>query len=235
MASWDVFHADRLELERGLTPEAIRSALARGELRDDDLVRPAGSSDPLGTACRHSGTDALPLRSGQPAASSTPPPGRPDPSTRARMMWLPDFEEVQPRIEEIVPPPRPHEPTLFPISSSSDVTFPVLEAEIAPQSLRDSSPAVPHRSAAGPGTRMKRTRTRTKETRTIAIGTSFSKTRAISRSSRRTALLKTGWQGRGRTATSAPSRARARPNLSLDESQAAVRPARPVGLERTRS
>ena len=44
MANWDVFHGDRLELERGLTTSAIREALARGELCDDDLVRPAGTT-----------------------------------------------------------------------------------------------------------------------------------------------------------------------------------------------
>ena len=44
MANWDVFHADRLELERGLEPTAIRRAFERGELRDDDLVRPAGTT-----------------------------------------------------------------------------------------------------------------------------------------------------------------------------------------------
>ena len=44
MANWDVFHGDRLELERGLTTSAIREALARGDLRDDDLVRPAGTT-----------------------------------------------------------------------------------------------------------------------------------------------------------------------------------------------
>jgi biopolymer transport protein ExbD len=44
LASWDVFHADRLELERGLDAAAIRDALARGDLRDDDLVRPAGTT-----------------------------------------------------------------------------------------------------------------------------------------------------------------------------------------------
>ncbi len=44
MAQWDVFHADRLELERGLDTAAIRHALARGELQDDDLVRPAGTT-----------------------------------------------------------------------------------------------------------------------------------------------------------------------------------------------
>ena len=44
MASWDVFHADSLELERGLSGDAIRAALSRGSLRDDDLVRPAGTT-----------------------------------------------------------------------------------------------------------------------------------------------------------------------------------------------
>ena len=44
LANWDVFHADRLELERGLEPTAIRRAFERGELGDDDLVRPAGTT-----------------------------------------------------------------------------------------------------------------------------------------------------------------------------------------------
>lgn len=45
-ATWDVFIGDRLEVARGLDAQAIRAALARGEFRDDDLIRPAGSSDP---------------------------------------------------------------------------------------------------------------------------------------------------------------------------------------------
>ena len=44
LASWDVFHGDRLELERGLHADEIRAAVARGELHDDDLVRPAGTT-----------------------------------------------------------------------------------------------------------------------------------------------------------------------------------------------
>ena len=44
MANWDVFHGDRLELERGLDTAAIRRALECGDLRDDDLVRPAGTT-----------------------------------------------------------------------------------------------------------------------------------------------------------------------------------------------
>ncbi len=44
LASWDVFHAESLELERGLSTDAVRAAVAAGVLRDDDLVRPAGTS-----------------------------------------------------------------------------------------------------------------------------------------------------------------------------------------------
>jgi biopolymer transport protein ExbD len=44
LASWDVFHAESLELERGLSPDAVRAAMAAGALRDDDLVRPAGTT-----------------------------------------------------------------------------------------------------------------------------------------------------------------------------------------------
>jgi biopolymer transport protein ExbD len=44
VATWDVFHGDRLEVERSLTIEAVRQALAQGDLRDDDLIRPAGTT-----------------------------------------------------------------------------------------------------------------------------------------------------------------------------------------------
>jgi biopolymer transport protein ExbD len=46
LASWDVFHSDRLEVERGLSTAEVRAALGRGELHDDDLARPAGTSVP---------------------------------------------------------------------------------------------------------------------------------------------------------------------------------------------
>jgi biopolymer transport protein ExbD len=39
-----VFRSDRLEIERALSTEAVRAALARGELHDDDLIRPAGTT-----------------------------------------------------------------------------------------------------------------------------------------------------------------------------------------------
>jgi len=46
LATWDVFHADRLEVVRGLSTASVREALAQDELRDDDLIRPAGTTVP---------------------------------------------------------------------------------------------------------------------------------------------------------------------------------------------
>ncbi len=46
MTLWDVFHSERLEVERGLTTAALRAGLAAGAIRDDDLVRPAGTAVP---------------------------------------------------------------------------------------------------------------------------------------------------------------------------------------------
>jgi biopolymer transport protein ExbD len=44
MRYWDVFHSATLEAERSLTTDAVRQALANGELGPNDLVRPAGAS-----------------------------------------------------------------------------------------------------------------------------------------------------------------------------------------------
>ncbi|WP_422928242.1 ExbD/TolR family protein [Singulisphaera sp. PoT] len=46
MATWDVFHSERLEVVRGLSSDAVRQGLRDGELRDDDLIRPAGTTVP---------------------------------------------------------------------------------------------------------------------------------------------------------------------------------------------
>jgi biopolymer transport protein ExbD len=45
LATWDLFRSDRLVTERGLSTEALRAGRARGEYHDDDLVRPAGTTD----------------------------------------------------------------------------------------------------------------------------------------------------------------------------------------------
>lgn len=44
MSLWDVFHSDRLELAKGLSADEVRAGLAAGSIRDDDLVRPSGTS-----------------------------------------------------------------------------------------------------------------------------------------------------------------------------------------------
>lgn len=46
MERWDVFESERLEVRRGVTAAEVRAAFASGELRDDDLARPSGSSVP---------------------------------------------------------------------------------------------------------------------------------------------------------------------------------------------
>jgi biopolymer transport protein ExbD len=127
VASWDVFHADRLELERGLETQTIRLALSRGDLRDDDLVRPAGSTIPW---ARLADIPELiePPESARPAGPLPAAPGRKDAGARPGDA-LEDFEEVQPSIEQIIPPPSQHQPTRFPDSTSSDVAFPVFEEE----------------------------------------------------------------------------------------------------------
>jgi len=43
--SWDIFHSDRLTVERGLSTAQVRAGLAAGAIRADDLARPAGSVD----------------------------------------------------------------------------------------------------------------------------------------------------------------------------------------------
>jgi biopolymer transport protein ExbD len=41
--TWDVLHKADLKLEHGLTTAQVREALLRGNLRDEDMIRPAGS------------------------------------------------------------------------------------------------------------------------------------------------------------------------------------------------
>jgi biopolymer transport protein ExbD len=136
VADWDVFHADRLELERGLSGEAIRSAVARGELRDDDLVRPSGTTVPWARLAD------LPELMTPPAPVQAPGPLSPPPGQARRepepVERLQDFEEVQPSLEEIIPAPKPHHATELPSSASpSDVAFPVLEEQPEPRAAPD--------------------------------------------------------------------------------------------------
>ncbi|MFM7128352.1 MAG: ExbD/TolR family protein [bacterium] len=44
--TWDVFESESLTVRRGLNAHAIRQSLAQNQLSEDDLIRPAGSSEP---------------------------------------------------------------------------------------------------------------------------------------------------------------------------------------------
>jgi biopolymer transport protein ExbD len=136
VASWDIFHADRLELERGLSAQSIRSALSRGDLRDDDLVRPTGTTIPWARIA-----DIPELLAATPEV--VPEPGLaahgPGPEASQPENRLADFEDVQPNLETVIPPPKKHHPTELPGSSTSDVAFPVLEVP-EPPPLRAPSP-----------------------------------------------------------------------------------------------
>ncbi len=124
MTRWDIFHADRLELERGQSTQEIRAALARGEIRDDDLVRPAGTTIPWARI-----TDMPELMA--PAPELPPGPGSAAEDLASAAAGpdarLPDFEEIQPSLEEVIPPAKIHHPTELPGSSTSDVAFPILD------------------------------------------------------------------------------------------------------------
>ncbi len=107
MASWDIFHAESLELERDLSGEAIRAALAAGTLNDDDLVRPAGTSAPWARL------GDLPEWTTRPEPNLVPEPN-PAPAASPEIFDLgpPPTAEPAPPIPEPAPPPRrvPDEP-----------------------------------------------------------------------------------------------------------------------------
>ena len=144
MASWDIFHADRLELERGQSTQAIHWALARGDLRDDALVRPAGTTVPW---ARIADIPELLAPALEPASEPGPAAHRSSAEAPRPADRLPDFEEIQPNLEEVIPPPKKHHPTELPGSSLTDVAFPVLE-ESEPRPLR--APGTPVPSASSP-------------------------------------------------------------------------------------
>jgi biopolymer transport protein ExbD len=88
---WDVFHSDRLEVERSLTTDAVRAALARGDLRPDDLIRPAGTTPWTRLADMPALTGPRP-RAVPPKTKPAPPPQRlPEGPTIADD----DFEEFE--------------------------------------------------------------------------------------------------------------------------------------------
>ena len=99
MSTWDVFHSDRLEVERGLSTDQVREALAGGGLRDDDLIRPSGTAVPWARL-----VDTPELFAAEPAPA--PPPK----------------EEPEPEAEDLsgVGPPDAEPPTFFAVLDDED-------------------------------------------------------------------------------------------------------------------
>jgi biopolymer transport protein ExbD len=152
LASWDVFHGDRLELERGLNAGAIRAALARGELRDDDLVRPAGTT----VAWARLAEFPELLQSAdhaQPSASAAGPLGHAAaPSSIPSPSLTNDFEVQadEPEANLSLPPaPTTRAPDWLELGADpDDVTFPVIkdeseEPESRPRGTETSEPPPP--------------------------------------------------------------------------------------------
>lgn len=92
MDSWDVFHSERLEVDRGLSTAQVRAALAAGDLHDDDLIRPAGTTIPW---ARLSDMPALFEPEPEPEPPPPPPPASPPPvAAKSRIDQEQEFDVI---------------------------------------------------------------------------------------------------------------------------------------------
>jgi biopolymer transport protein ExbD len=170
LTNWDVFHADRLELERSVSTDAIREGLARGSMCDDDLVRPAGTTVAWGriadlpelmtplVAPDESPPIAPPptvAPNVQPAAAPSLPPGsgtappserQPGPANPPRSGTpTSDFEVVAAEAApDATTPPTAPAPDWFNLrSETDDVAFPVIKDIPKPSGFADPGPSKP--------------------------------------------------------------------------------------------
>jgi biopolymer transport protein ExbD len=90
LATWDVFHGDRLEVERSLTTESVRQALRRGDIREDDLVRPAGTTIPWARLA-----DFPALLAPGPGHEEEPPPPPEQAEDHAPPAFVDDLDEEE--------------------------------------------------------------------------------------------------------------------------------------------
>lgn len=107
MPNWDIFHSDRLEVERNLGEAAIRDGLAQGEILAEDLARPAGSGEPWVRLSIH--PRLAPLLTGGPLGADTPkaPPrasSTVDPDSLRGMLLGDDDDDED--FDEVAPPPK---------------------------------------------------------------------------------------------------------------------------------
>ena len=93
-----MFLAERLEVQRGLSTAEVRAARERGDLRDDDLIRPAGTSDPWTRLAD------LPTLEEEPDAEPEP---EPEPETISPLAgeFPPESIDDEPLTEEGFAPP----------------------------------------------------------------------------------------------------------------------------------
>lgn len=135
MATWDVFHSERLELERALTSDQVRAGLARGDILDDDLIRPAGSA----AAWTRIG-DRHDLLADAPEIAPAPePPPAPTEPDRATEPEPPPVSAPPPpsrRLDPLVPT-IPDQPVVFRDDDEGEDDVEFLEPEPEPESDPD--------------------------------------------------------------------------------------------------
>lgn len=101
MSSWDVFDADSLELQRGLSTLQVQAALVAGDLRDDDLARPAGTKSPWLPISQISEL-SVPGRAVTPAEAEQPPPApQPTPKAPAPEVSPPGWSESRTELDDV--------------------------------------------------------------------------------------------------------------------------------------
>jgi biopolymer transport protein ExbD len=79
MPNWDIFHSDRLEVERNLDLDAVRAAVGRGEVVADDLARTAGSGEPWVRLSENAALWATFTGRSASTGATRPKPGQDDP------------------------------------------------------------------------------------------------------------------------------------------------------------
>lgn len=106
MAAWDIFHADRLELVRGLSAERVAAGLASGAIRDDDLARPSGTNTPWARIADLPEllSPSEPAAPPKPAFDETKTVEMPPPAPSPLQDWPIDDEDDEEEIEEPKPP-----------------------------------------------------------------------------------------------------------------------------------
>jgi biopolymer transport protein ExbD len=144
--AWDVFHAETLELQRGLSTAAVRAALTGGSIRDDDLVRPAGTTStwtrladiPELSAASELGPNQasiseLPPSQSRPKSAATPEASPASVGADRTSADRQDSGDLEPRSEdkspkiEGEPTSQPPKPTWIQLGGDTgDVSFPVL-------------------------------------------------------------------------------------------------------------